>query len=516
MATVPNLLTALSRAYALSETRSEGDPQLLEALNGFCGAHQEAGWLVVRLGEEEFLADEEAVPAADGELASLHRAFQQASVTEIRFQEVPAPGDLEGFLGALRLAGSQAGVTGAEGFRGFEEIFGLSFTPSAVPIRGMAGSILDLFGSEGASAANTDSADEKPPVEGPEVVPGGWETPAAGVSQEEGEEETSVRSETPGDLEVAARRYLVAPREERVDLRDTILEGADVLTTARATGKVAQLVEILADPESGATTSAPLELAQEILTPAVASYLVAQMGEARDEDVRNRMVEVCSGLGREMALALADALGQARDRFQRRAFMEGMLAQGPMALEVAQGMVEDPRWFVVRNGVTIIGEMGSEESVSLITGSLANSDSRVRKEAVHSLAKLGGKDAEQLLLGMLDDQDAGVKAMACRAVGVLGVEKSFKPLMKILDEDQDQDVQVECLQALGKLGDPGAVPLIEKRAVKGLFSRPSQEIRVAAYRALAGIGTPHARELLEKAAKDTDPGVRTVVQALLG
>jgi HEAT repeat protein len=179
-------------------------------------------------------------------------------------------------------------------------------------------------------------------------------------------------------------------------------------------------------------------------------------------------------------------------------------------------MLEDPRWFVVRNGVSIIGEMGSEEAVGQLTGSLANGDARVRKETVLALAKLGGQDAEQLLLGMLDDQDAGVRAMACRAAGVLGVEKSLRPLMTILDEDQDQDVQVECLQALGKLGDPGAVPLIEKRAVKGLFSRPSQEIRVAAYRALAGIGTPHAMSLLEKAATDSDPGVRTVVQALLG
>ena len=79
----------------------------------------------------------------------------------------------------------------------------------------------------------------------------------------------------------------------------------------------------------------------------------------------------------------------------------------------------------------------------------------------------------------------------------------------------DEDVQVECLRALGKIGDPGAVLLIEKQALGGLFSRPSKEVRVAAYRALAGIGTPRAMSLLEKAATDSDANVRTVVQTLL-
>ena len=116
---------------------------------------------------------------------------------------------------------------------------------------------------------------------------------------------------------------------------------------------------------------------------------------------------------------------------------------------------------------------------------------------------------------MLDDSEREVRAMACRAVGTLRVQKALRPLLQILEKDQDEEVQVECLQALGKLGDPGAVPLIEKRGLGGLFSRPGKDVRIAAYRALAGIGTPHARKLLEKAANDSDAGVRAVVQGLL-
>ena len=60
-----------------------------------------------------------------------------------------------------------------------------------------------------------------------------------------------------------------------------------------------------------------------------------------------------------------------------------------------------------------------------------------------------------------------------------------------------------------------AVPLIEKKAVGRLFSRPSKEIRLAAYRALGSIGTPHARDLLLKATRDSDLDVRKVALGLM-
>ncbi len=68
------------------------------------------------------------------------------------------------------------------------------------------------------------------------------------------------------------------------------------------------------------------------------------------------------------------------------------------------------------------------------------------------------------------------------------------------------------IRALGHLGDPGAVPAIEKWAVRSLFSKPPTEARIAAYGALHHIGTPHARQLLEQALEDKDPEVKAAVE----
>ena len=94
---------------------------------------------------------------------------------------------------------------------------------------------------------------------------------------------------------------------------------------------------------------------------------------------------------------------------------------------------------------------------------------RVRRETVLSLAKIGGEDAAQLVVEMLNDSYADVRTAAARAVSVLKAERAFKPLLGILQIGGDDSVIEQVLRALGQLGDPAAVPLIEKRAVGSLL-----------------------------------------------
>lgn len=500
MATANDLLHALSRAYVLTESRTGDDPELLDSYEDVRELQHALGWQVVRVGEEDFAVLDETVPAVDGEPARLRDALAGALIQELRIQDVLEPELWDAFLRKLHPVPGNHDLSGPDRFRGLEEFLGISFARRDGPLRGMAGSIQALFrpGEGGGEAADTPSA-FLPVREGAEDV------------QENGPSGPVL----PPDLQGKVDAFLSASGFEKDRLAGDILAEAARMKDARNLTGIADLLEVLGEAGGGSSDSHALDLARQIISPGAASHIVARLGAVRNEEGRARLIRTTSGLGREMARALADALGEARDRYQRRSFLDALSAQGDLAVEVAQDMVEDPRWFVVRNGVSLMGEIGGDGLISYLTGPLANQDPRVRRETVLVLAKLGGADAEQLILGMLEDSEPEVRAMACRGVGVLGVEKAFKPLMRILDEEPNEDVQVECLHALGKLGDPGAVPLIEKRAVGGLFSRPSKEIRVAAYRALAGIGTPHARSLLEKAANDSDTGVRTVVKGLL-
>lgn len=500
MASQEDLLVALARAYTLAEAGSGEDPELFEALTVAEALHAATGWKVIRLDGEGFTVNREPFSCPDESSTRFKEALSEAGITELRLQEPLGPGVLLYFLQRLNPMVAPEGLVGQIRFRGLEGVIGLSFHSGDRSPPGMAGSVDGLFREQ-----------EEAPVEAPEEGAAAWHG-EGGVGEEDGAQGI----ELPPELRSLVESYFSSEGTEKIQLGEAIVAAAARLQEAREQGSVANLVEVLADGAgTGPGEPGAGELAGRLTTPAVASQLVGRLGSSRDEQERDRLIRVSRVLGRKMAEALADALGEARDRYRRRSYMDAMIALGEIAREMAEGMVEDPRWYVVRNGVALLGEIGGSGAVSHLTGTLANEDSRVRKETVLALSKLGGDDAAMLLLGLLDDSDAEVRARACSAVGLLKVEKALKPLMELLEKDSSEDIQVQCLQALGRIGDPGAVPLIERKALGRLFSRPSKDVRLAAYRALAGIGTPHAKALLLKATRDSDTDVRKLALGLM-
>ncbi len=494
MATRKELLSALSRAFVLAESRSPDGPELPDALGETTELLDALGWQILRPREDGFSLNGEPLPLSGEDEGAFRSALALGRISEVRLQGPLDPALLQEFLERLHASPEGGNEPGILRFRGLGEGIGLSFRRGIRPPPGMSGSVEGLFSS-------TESAG--PPERNLQL-------------DAYGEEETHAAPLLPPEIQELVDTYGAATGPEKATLGEAIAAAAARLRESREQGTVANLVEVLASGSGGGEADPEaLELAIRLTSTGVASHFVGRLGSTREEEERERLIRVTSGLGREMALALTDALGEARDRFQRRVFMDALLAQGDLAREMAEKMVEDPRWYVVRNGVALLGELGGEESVSPLTTTLANEDPRVRKETVLALAKVGGEDASALLLGMLDDPDMEVRAKTCWAVGVLKVERAVKPLLRLLEKDGSERVQTQCLEALGRIGDPGAVPLIEKKAVGRLFSKPSKEIRLAAYKALGAIGTPHARDLLLKATRDSDMQVRKVALGLM-
>ncbi len=264
-------------------------------------------------------------------------------------------------------------------------------------------------------------------------------------------------------------------------------------------------------PESGSDGPSAEE---GMFHPAVP--IVAKLGHERDDHRRHDLVDALARLGEPAVDVLASALTQTDDRFARKVYLEAMISLAPVSLSVIEEMMEDPRWFVVRNGTYVLGEVGGPRSVELLMGALANPEAKVRREGVLALAKIGGEDAAQLVYGMLEDPATTVRVAAVSAVGALGVARAVKPLMKMLEDEDDPDLLLAALHALGHLKDPAAVHAIERHAVGSFLRRPPPDLRIAAYQALRHIGTPHARRVLNRGVDDRDAAVKTEVRRLLG
>lgn len=258
------------------------------------------------------------------------------------------------------------------------------------------------------------------------------------------------------------------------------------------------------------------ELSARLATPGVTSRLAARLGHERDVGGREVLLRVTARLGEPMAAALGDALSDDPERSARRAYLDALVALGPVGRKAVDDMVADSRWFVVRNGVAILGEVGGADALARLARTLDHGDPRVRREAVMALARIGGDDAGRQVERMLSDSEGEVRAAAAVAAGALRLGRSIRTLHRLLEEEKDPGVVEAVAGALGALGDAGSVPLLEKKAAPSFFSRTPSSVRVAAYRALHVIGTPRARVLVEAARTDRDPQVREAIQGLQG
>ena len=299
-----------------------------------------------------------------------------------------------------------------------------------------------------------------------------------------------------GDMGMRERVETLAKRlEERLAL-DPLADGVE------------KLVRAAGDPPD----TRHLDLAAAVINPAVASRLVQRLGQEADEPRRQEYFALCRRLGRVMANALKGALTGALGKDVRRVYYDALIGMGDSVRPMIEKMVGDDNRFLVRDGVAILGEIGGPRAVELVTSTLADTDPRVRAEALHALGRLGDAQTGQLVLSSLEDPDSTVRLAAAHASGQLRLSRALRPLLHMLEQSEKAADTVALLRALGQIGDPGAVPAIEKYAVPSLFSKPSTEVRVAAYRALHAIGSPHARDLIRQTASDKDPGVRVALR----
>jgi HEAT repeat protein len=375
-------------------------------------------------------------------------------------------------------------------------------SPDPRELSPFARSIVSIFEGEPTPPVEAPAASELPEDVADEALEA---TPAAAP------EAASSSGGEADELKRAVAAYLAsAEGQGRAD-------AVEEVRSAYAAAKRAQSIEPQADAVAalarvGRIRPEALWLARELVGPVVAASLVrkALYGPPESRDDR---VALLGALGEEGVRAVADVLHGADDRRERSALVVMLSEVAPSAPSVIDEMIDDGRWFVVRNAVHVLGEVGDPAALEHLTGTIAHEDARVRRESILSLQKIGSEDAAPLVLARLEDEDAAVRASAARAVGALGIDRGLRSLVALLEEKDEEEVITAACRALGAIGDPAAVPVLEKKAKGGFLSKPSPEIRIAAYHGLAAIGTPHATRLLDEAESDRDADVRSAVKA---
>jgi len=240
---------------------------------------------------------------------------------------------------------------------------------------------------------------------------------------------------------------------------------------------------------------------------------------------RPAMLELLSRAGETAVDLLVKQLMESEDAAARRVYFDSIV-QLDIAGPALFDLLRDSRWFVVRNAIALLGEMGVEQADTAMLPLLQHADERIRVAVARALVRLGTPKALQGLQSVIDDRSAEVRRIAAVAYGLAtGTAGMVRPpaarLSIALDKETDEDVALEMLASLGKLGSADAVQRLlrlsmpqgqmgEADATRGAW------LRIAALEALVkargNAVMPHVEALMG----DADPEVAQAASRLRG
>ena len=236
----------------------------------------------------------------------------------------------------------------------------------------------------------------------------------------------------------------------------------------------------------------------------------------RKREKHDEYMLVLARCGEDGADALIDQLTSAQSLSDRRVFFDALvkLNAGVPALI---HMLGDARWYVARNAADLLGEMQAEAAQAPLSELLKHDDDRVRRAAITALAKLSSPKALDSLRVAMRDNSPQVRMQAAAGMGTRKGLRSAGTLTKALDAEDDQEVQLAIVAALGRLATTDAVQRLIKAAepAGGIFKKKPTAIRVAAVQALGEARTPAAQNALQHLLDDKDKEVKQAVFRLL-
>ena len=214
--------------------------------------------------------------------------------------------------------------------------------------------------------------------------------------------------------------------------------------------------------------------------------------ERRNEDpmVIEAFKSYLSQLGERGITGMIDALGAEEEMIRRKYIIDILAGFGLEYLHIFGRYINDPRWYLVRNMVTIMAIFHSTEAIPYLRLTRNHPNPKVRAETIRALGLTGGYEATEMLIQGCQDSDESIKLLCIRWLGRLGEERAVGRLVKMLEGRdpgaESLTVKKEIIATLGEIRAPEAYQALKVFSNRQKLIRRSEwlEINEAARAAL--------------------------------
>lgn len=201
---------------------------------------------------------------------------------------------------------------------------------------------------------------------------------------------------------------------------------------------------------------------------------------------------------------LISALGELKTIKGRRKVLSILVDLGKKDIQTLVKGLRDSRWYVVRNIIYILRQIGDKKAVEYLLNSARHPDVRVRREAIRTLGELKSIHALQALRHSLDDLDLSVRKASVEALCRIGSDTAKRIILaKISEKDfgeRDFDEKKAFYEGLSAWDDPDVSEfMIKTLARTSLFKKPQMdEDKACAAHCLGLMGKKEAIPAIEK------------------
>lgn len=152
--------------------------------------------------------------------------------------------------------------------------------------------------------------------------------------------------------------------------------------------------------------------------------LIGQMFDREvqiDEETKEQFISL---LNKSAIIPLAKKLGDLKSIAATETFIHALTVLGKEDIDALAEGLKDKNWFVVRNIITILREIGNKDVIVHLKSCVENSDKRIRREALKALGQISGKEALELVRKSLEDEDPFIRTLAIKSLGEMDPQES--------------------------------------------------------------------------------------------
>ncbi|HSQ78765.1 MAG TPA: HEAT repeat domain-containing protein, partial [Nitrospirota bacterium] len=277
--------------------------------------------------------------------------------------------------------------------------------------------------------------------------------------------------------EFAAKLVAIAPEfletgnfELLFDISDTLRKHASEKTAQGIREAAAEARKIFADPE--------------FIIKALHAF------EIWMKDKGQEAAGLIQSLGPDVVPGLMEIFSRDESVGGRRVLFNLLCLFGEPAIREAQKRLRDSRAYYVRNLLIFIRRAGAPSSIPHIKPLLQHKEQSVRMEALSTLLRFKDPGSVKLLRDAILSSDPDVALQAVALAGQYRVAEVTEDVLSRIKRailfDADYQWNGEIIKALGELGDPRAIPDLEKlaRATWSLYPQSRLQLKEAIFESL--------------------------------